>query len=66
MGNWKAVKRNVDKIPQGLLELYDLSTDFGETTDVATKHPDIVKRMEEIMKEAHTPSEVFPFVFESK
>jgi arylsulfatase A len=66
MGNWKAVKRNVDKIPQGTIELYDLSADIGETTDVATNHPDIVERIEEIMKEAHTPSEVFPFVFEMK
>ena len=35
MGNWKAVKLNIDKIPQGATELYDLSTDIGETTDVA-------------------------------
>ena len=63
---WKAVKRNVDKTPQGSLELYDLSTDTGETNDVASSHPEIVKEMEDIMKQAHTHSEVFPFVFEQK
>ena len=65
MGSWKAVKRNVDKVPQGSVELYDLSDDIGETNDVASEHPDIVKRMEEIMKEAHTPSQVFPFSYEN-
>ena len=64
MGNWKAVKRNVDKTPQGSVELYDLSNDIGEATNVASSNPEIVKRMEEIMKHAHTPSEVFPFAFE--
>ena len=65
MGNWKAVKLNVDKIPQGSVELYDLSNDTGETTDVASSNPEIVNKMEEIMKQAHTPSEIFPFSFES-
>jgi hypothetical protein len=31
---------------------------------VANANPEIVKRMEEIMKQAHTPSEVFPFAYE--
>jgi arylsulfatase A-like enzyme len=61
MDDWKAVKRDIDKTPQGPVELYDLSKDIGETNDVASAHPDIVKRMEEIMKEAHIPSDVFPF-----
>ena len=64
MGNWKAIKRNVDKIPQGIMELYDLSADIGETNNVASSHPEIVKKMEGIMRGAHTPSEIFPFSFE--
>jgi arylsulfatase A-like enzyme len=64
MGNWKAVKLDIDRNPVGITELYDLSTDIGETNDVASSHPDIVKRMEEIMKEAHTPSDIFPFASE--
>ena len=66
MGNWKAVKRDIDKEPSGNTELYNLSEDIGETTDVASSHPEVIKRMEEIFKKAHTPSEVFPFSFESK
>ena len=29
--------------------LYDLDTDIGETTDVADKHPDVVKRLQEFV-----------------
>ena len=65
MGNWKAVKPDVNKTPQGMVELYDLSADPGETRDIASQHPEIVKKMEEIMNEAHTPSEIFPFSYEA-
>jgi arylsulfatase A len=64
MGNWKAVKLNIDKTPQGETELYDLSTDIGESDNVASSNPDIVKKMEAFMKQAHTPSKDFPFSFE--
>ena len=64
MGNWKAVKLNVDKDPEGKTELYDLSKDIGETNNIASSNPLIVKKMEAIMKQAHIPSEVFPFASE--
>ena len=39
------------------LKLYNLSVDSGELNDVASEHPDIVKNMEKMMKEAHkTPT----------
>jgi arylsulfatase A len=66
MGNWKAVKLDIDKIPQKTTELYDLASDIGETNDVASSNPEIVKRMEEIMKNEHLQSDVFPFLFESR
>ncbi|MDP4223079.1 MAG: arylsulfatase [Bacteroidota bacterium] len=64
MGDWKAVKLNADKGTGSTLELYNLVTDIGETTNVAQKYPDIVIKMEEIMNKEHTPSEVFPFAYE--
>ena len=64
MGNWKAVKLNINKAPQGEIELYDLSTDIGETRNVASSNPEIVSRMEELMKEAHNQSKDFAFEFE--
>jgi len=64
MGNWKAVKLNIDKPDKTVTELYDLSKDLGETNNVADANPEIVKKMEELMKQAHKPSEVFPFINE--
>jgi len=64
MGNWKAVKLNINKIPQGKTELYDLSSDTGETNNIADSFPEIVEKMEDMMKKAHSPSTIFPFAFE--
>ena len=63
-GNWKAIKFNSMTSSDGPVELYDLLKDTGETTNVAPSNPEIVKKMEEIMKQAHKPSEVFPFASE--
>jgi arylsulfatase A-like enzyme len=64
MGNWKAIKLNIDKPEKTVTELYDLSLDISETNNVADANPEIVKKMEELMKQAHTPSAVFPFINE--
>jgi arylsulfatase A-like enzyme len=60
-GKWKAVKYNVAKKPNAEPELYDLSKDPGETQNLASEFPDVVKEMKEIMKNARTESEVFQF-----
>jgi arylsulfatase A len=57
MDRWKGVKQSAN---QGRVELYDLPADMGETKDVAAEHRDIVKRMEQIMREARTDSVDFP------
>ncbi|MCB9770066.1 MAG: arylsulfatase [Candidatus Omnitrophica bacterium] len=52
MGDWKGIR-----LGQGSdIQLYNLKTDIGEEDDVAAKHPDIVKRIDEIMKEAVVPN----------
>jgi len=63
-GNWKAIKLNVDKSPGNATELYDLSNDPSEARNIASQNPDIVIKLENIMKQAHTPSTVFPFASE--
>jgi arylsulfatase A-like enzyme len=56
MGTWKAVR-----LAKGRpLELYDLSTDSRETTDVAAAHPDIVEKMEKYLATARTESPNWP------
>ena len=57
MGKWKAVCRNVRKKNNFTFELYDLSKDIGETKDIAAEHPDIIKRIKEIVKKEHVQSQ---------
>ncbi|WP_111709591.1 arylsulfatase [Lutibacter citreus] len=61
MGDWKAVKYQVLKNPNAPIKLYDLSKDPGEKNNIATQNPEIVLKMETIIKEARTPSDVFTF-----
>ncbi|SHJ06538.1 Arylsulfatase A [Pseudozobellia thermophila] len=61
MGEWKGVKYNVKKDPDAPLELYHLPSDIGENNNVADKHPDIVEKIEGILKEARTPSDIYRF-----
>lgn len=46
--HWKAVLPGKDRP----LELYDLSTDIGESQDLAHQHPDIVAELSALMTEA--------------
>jgi arylsulfatase A-like enzyme len=61
MGDWKAVRLDAAKDPNGPIELYNLKDDLGEERNVADQHPEIVERMAEIMKVARTPSEHWPW-----
>lgn len=60
MGNWKGVRLNVQENPDGPIELYDLDTDLGEQHNIAGDHPNVVAQIEDIMKQAHTDSDLFP------
>jgi arylsulfatase A-like enzyme len=55
-GKWKAVWL----APERPIELYDLAADVGETRDVASAHPDVVKEFEAFFASARTPSERWP------
>ena len=61
MGKWKAVRLQVKKNPDNPLELYDLETDIEEGSNIAAKHPDIVRWARQIMADAHVESEIFIF-----
>jgi arylsulfatase A-like enzyme len=60
MGDWKAVKLNVSKNANSLIELYDLKNDPQEKNNVASKYPEIIRQMEKIIKEAHTSNKDWP------
>ncbi len=65
MGDWKAVKRDIEKLPHGPTELYDLRNDIGETTDIAAQHREIVHALDSIIELAHVKSDDFPFACEA-
>lgn len=60
-GNWKAVRLHAAQHPDGALELYDLSTDPGETKNIAVAHPDITRKLAAYMREAHVETALYPF-----
>jgi arylsulfatase len=62
-GDWKAVRQDMLRRnnPDPLaIELYNLASDLGESQNVAADHPEVVDQMRTIMREARTPSELFP------
>jgi arylsulfatase A len=60
MGDWKGIRQNVAKNPNGPIELYNLKNDLGENDNVAARHPEIVAKIDAYMKAARTPSENWP------
>jgi arylsulfatase A len=62
MGNWKGIKEKVMKSPGNPIALYDLSKDPKESTDLAGKYPEIVKKIQGIMLSAHIEEKNFPFI----
>jgi arylsulfatase A-like enzyme len=58
-GDWKGLRRNLHR-GNTKLELYNLATDPGEQNNLADKHPEIVKRIEQILAQQHRPSADFP------
>lgn len=55
MGDWKALRKDIFKGNMAL-ELYNLKTDPREQFDVAGRHPELVARIEAIMKREHEPA----------
>ena len=65
LGQWKYVHGKIGsgaikkgkKSKDSIGELYDLTSDIGETTDLATKHPEKLKEMQELFKEISVTAE---------
>ncbi|MEM9480220.1 MAG: arylsulfatase [Verrucomicrobiota bacterium] len=55
-GDWKGLRLGQDSD----LELYDLRSDVAEERNVAKSHPDVVAKIEKIMRDAVTPSDRYP------
>jgi len=59
VGDWKAIRQNMSR-GNLEIELYNLADDIGESHNVASRHPDIVARLQAVMDQQHSPSTVFP------
>lgn len=62
MGRWKGIISDIRK-GNTRMQLFDLDNDLQELHDVAAQHPDIVNRLEQLMKESHTEPENPKFRF---
>ncbi len=56
MGDWKAVRL----APDTAIELYNLKADLAEQNNIAAKHPNIARKIEDYLKSARTASELWP------
>jgi arylsulfatase A-like enzyme len=63
LGDWKGVKRNVKKEPTGDWELYNIADDRNEKNNIASVHPDIIQKIAETAKRAHTHPVIMDWEF---
>jgi hypothetical protein len=60
MGDWKGLRLGAAKNPDAPIQLFNLATDPGETTDVAEGYPDIASKVAALLKSSRVPSPEFP------
>ena len=65
VGDWKAVRQNLkpkgNAKPDLHIVLYDLKNDIAESHDVSSEHPEVVAKLDKLMRQQHVPSKDFPF-----
>ena len=59
-GDWKGVRLNVAKDPDGPIELYNLKDDIGEQKDLATENTEVTEKIKKYLETARTPSDHWP------
>jgi arylsulfatase A-like enzyme len=62
-GDWVAIQEKVTASDAGVdsVELYNLKDDLAQTSNLASAYPEKVAHFRELIREAHVPSEQFPF-----
>ena len=62
-GKWKGIKRGLIKNPNAPLKLYNLDQDISEKHNVAEAHPDVVAKLESIIRRERRVPELKKFRF---
>ena len=62
-GKWKGIKRGLIKNPNAPLKLYNLDQDTSEKHNVAEAHPDVVAKLESIIRRERRVPELKKFRF---
>ncbi len=57
LGDWKGVRLGGRDDPDAPIELYDLAADPGETRNVAATHPEIIAKIDAVMR-SRSPSHI--------
>lgn len=60
---YKAVKSDMKKNKNAFWELYDMESDENETQDIASKHPDIIAKLDAIVNKEHLNATVKEWEF---
>ncbi len=55
IGKWKGIRKEIQK-GNLKIELFDLENDLQEQNDISATHPEIVKKMKQIMIKEHVPA----------
>jgi arylsulfatase A-like enzyme len=58
--DWKGVRLNVAKNPDGPIELYNLKADIGEQKDLTAERTEVAEKIKKYLETARTPSENWP------
>lgn len=58
-GDWKCIRLNVRNPDETIIELYNLRVDYKEENNLATQHPEIVKKMISLMNISRSENAIF-------
>ncbi len=61
-GKWKGIKLNVSTLDNPKIDLYDIEKDADEQTNIADQHPEIVAKIDGMMKESHIGNKDWPLL----
>jgi arylsulfatase A-like enzyme len=63
LGNLKAVKTNVNKLPNSYWEIYDLKNDPTESKNIASEHAGLMKKLCQIVRKEHVSAHLREWEF---